>query len=64
MLRYASGGDGLVFSAVEGFGDHLRIPFWKPPDELTARLTRLVAIWRATHSRSAFTPAARPSPSG
>ncbi|WP_051792222.1 PLP-dependent aminotransferase family protein [Amycolatopsis jejuensis] len=43
---------GPVFSAVEGFQDHLRIPFWKPPDELTAGLTRLADLWRATRKQS------------
>ncbi|MGW3955340.1 aminotransferase-like domain-containing protein [Streptomyces sp. NPDC004752] len=43
---------GPVFSSVEGFQDHLRIPFWKPPDELTAGLTRLTDLWRATQTHS------------
>ncbi|MER6525875.1 aminotransferase class I/II-fold pyridoxal phosphate-dependent enzyme [Streptomyces sp. NPDC001508] len=44
---------GPVFSSVEGFQDHLRIPFWKDPDELTAGLTRLADLWRVTRTRVA-----------
>ncbi len=42
---------GPVFSSVEGFQDHLRIPFWKDPDELTAGLTRLADLWRSSRQR-------------
>lgn len=37
---------GPLFSAVEGFRDHLRIPFWRSPQEQQVGLRRLVDLWR------------------
>lgn len=37
---------GAFFSAVDGFADRLRIPFWGSVDELRAGLELLVGAWR------------------
>ncbi|RSN68969.1 aminotransferase-like domain-containing protein [Actinomadura sp. WAC 06369] len=53
---------GPVFSSVDGFQDHLRIPFWKEPDELEAGLTRLVRLWRADRGARRPSGARPPAP--
>ncbi|MFV2172748.1 PLP-dependent aminotransferase family protein [Actinomadura sp. LOL_016] len=58
---------GPVFSSVDGFQDHLRIPFWREPDELEAGLARLVRLWRADrggHRASGARPPVPRDPTG
>ncbi|MFC6879577.1 MULTISPECIES: PLP-dependent aminotransferase family protein [Actinomadura] len=51
---------GPVFSAVGGFTDHLRLPFWQPASDVADGIARLADLWRRSGSETSNGHRARP----
>ena len=55
---------GPVFSAVNGFQDYLRIPFWRSPDDIQGGVAALADLWQAHRSATTLAHEARATPVG